>query len=63
MQSQHGHIYTKYFHFATSAEAMDSATSAEIFMVAERAVGQAANDLRGEFGVKLHEITGNIAGI
>ena len=31
-------------------------TEAEIVMVAERAVGQQINDLRGELGVKFHEI-------
>ena len=42
---------------------MDSAAQAEIFMVAERAVGQAANDLRAEFGLKFQEITGIITGV
>ena len=32
-------------------------------MVAERAVGQAANDLRAEFGLKFQEITGIITGV
>ena len=39
---------------------MDSATQAEIFMVAERAVGQAAQDLRSEFGLQMSEIRGSI---
>ena len=36
--------------------------SQDAFMVAERAVGRAANDLRAEFGVQLNEIKGSIAG-
>ena len=38
-------------------------TQAEVYMVAERAVGQAANDLRAEFGLKFQEITGIITGV
>ena len=34
---------------------MDTTTSTEIYMVAERAVGQAANDLRAEFTLKFNE--------
>ena len=42
---------------------MDTSTSAEIYMVAERAVGQAANDLRAEFGLKFQEVMGIIPGV
>ena len=45
------------------ASPMDVTTHQEIFMVAERAVGQAAVDLRAEFGMKFQEITGIIAGV
>ena len=45
------------------ASPMDVSTHQEIFMVAERAVGQAANDLRAEFGLKFQEITGIITGV
>ena len=39
-----------------------SLTSAEVYMVAERTVGQAANDLRAEFGLKIDEVKGLING-
>ena len=46
---------------------MDTSTSVELFMVAERAVGQAVSDLRGEFAVQLGELESkfeaNITGI
>ena len=42
---------------------MDQTTHEEIFMVAERAVGQAASNLRLEFGAKFQEITGILAGV
>ena len=38
-------------------------TSAEVYMVAERAVGQAANDLRAEFGLMVDEVKGLITGV
>ena len=38
-------------------------TSAEVYMVAERAVGQAANDLRAEFGLMVDEVRGLITGV
>ena len=38
-------------------------TSTEAFMVAERAVGQAADDLRAEFGLKFQEVMGVINGV
>ena len=34
-------------------------TSAEVFMVAERAVGLAVGDLRAEIGVQLNEVKNN----
>ena len=40
-----------------------SITQAEVFMVAERAVGQAANDLRAEFGLMVDEMRGLITGV
>ena len=35
---------------------MTSMSEQDVVMVAERAVGQQINDLRGELGVKFHEI-------
>ena len=36
--------------------------SQDAFMVAERAVGQAAADIRAEFGIQLNDIRGSIVG-
>ena len=38
-------------------------TSTEAYMVAERAVAQAADDLRAEVGLKLQEMSEALAGV
>ena len=42
---------------------MAYATQAEVLIVAERAVGQAANDLRAEFGLMIDDVKGIITGV